>query len=52
MQQKRELGQSGVAITPLLLGGNVFGWTAAKKPRTRCSTFVALGGDAIDTADV
>lgn len=53
MQQKRELGQSGVAITPLLLGGNVFGWTADEKAsHAVLDAFVALGGDAIDTADV
>ena len=25
---KRELGRSGIRIAPLVLGGNVFGWTA------------------------
>jgi len=53
MQQKRELGQSGVAITPLMLGGNVFGWTADEAAsRAVLDAFVDLGGDAIDTADV
>ncbi len=28
MQQKREIGRSGIKIAPLVLGGNVFGWNA------------------------
>ena len=28
--QKRKLGNSGLEIAPLVLGGNVFGWTADK----------------------
>ena len=28
---KRPLGQSGLSITPLMLGGNVFGWTVDLK---------------------
>ncbi len=53
MQQKRELGRSGVAITPLMLGGNVFGWTADEATSFAVlDAFVDRGGDAIDTADV
>lgn len=26
--KQRELGKSGIAIAPLVFGGNVFGWTA------------------------
>ena len=26
--EKRPLGQSGISVAPLALGGNVFGWTA------------------------
>lgn len=53
MQQKRELGRSGVKITPLMLGGNVFGFTADEKTSFAVlDTFVDMGGDAIDTADV
>jgi aryl-alcohol dehydrogenase-like predicted oxidoreductase len=43
MQQKRELGRSGIKITPLMLGGNVFGfaaeeeaWSSAKSWWARC----------------
>ena len=53
MQQKRELGRSGVAITPLMLGGNVFGWTADEATSFAVlDAFVDQGGDAVDTADV
>lgn len=53
MQQKREIGRSGIKITPLVLGGNVFGWTADERASFAIlDAFVAQGGDAIDTADV
>ena len=26
--ERRPLGQSGIEVAPLALGGNVFGWTA------------------------
>ncbi|MEZ5959183.1 MAG: aldo/keto reductase [Hyphomonadaceae bacterium] len=53
MQQKREIGRSGIKITPLVLGGNVFGWTADEKASFAIlDAFVAQSGNAIDTADV
>jgi aryl-alcohol dehydrogenase-like predicted oxidoreductase len=53
MQQKREIGRSGIFITPLMLGGNVFGWTADEKTSFAIlDAFVDQGGDSIDTADV
>ncbi len=53
MQQKRELGRSGILITPLMLGGNVFGFTANEKASFEVlEAFVAQGGNAVDTADV
>ena len=53
MQQKREIGRSGIKITPLMLGGNVFGWTADEKASFAIlDAFVDQGGDSIDTADV
>ena len=53
MQQKREIGRSGIKIAPLVLGGNVFGWTADEKASFAIlDAFVDRGGDAIDTADV
>ncbi|GAB3587266.1 aldo/keto reductase [Hymenobacter daeguensis] len=51
--QLRELGHSGLQIAPLVLGGNVFGWTADEKTSFAVlDAFVAGGGNAIDTADV
>jgi len=53
MSAQRELGTSGLSITPLVLGGNVFGWTADKAASFRLlDRFVERGGVMIDTADV
>src|SRR5688572_21496655 len=50
--QQRKLGQSPLAVTPLALGGNVFGWTADEPTSFAVlDAFVAHGGNAIDTAD-
>jgi len=50
--QQRKLGQSPLAVTPLALGGNVFGWTADEQTSFAVlDAFVAHGGNAIDTAD-
>ncbi|RFP65220.1 aldo/keto reductase [Hymenobacter lapidiphilus] len=51
--QQRELGRSGLRTAPLVLGGNVFGWTADEATSFRVlDAFVAGGGNAIDTANV
>jgi aryl-alcohol dehydrogenase-like predicted oxidoreductase len=51
--QKRKLGRSGIEIAPLVLGGNVFGWTANEAASfTILDAFVATGCNTIDTADV
>jgi aryl-alcohol dehydrogenase-like predicted oxidoreductase len=48
----RPLGRSGISIPPLVLGGNVFGWTADEKASFAVlDAFVAGGGTCIDTAD-
>jgi aryl-alcohol dehydrogenase-like predicted oxidoreductase len=53
MQQKRKLGQSNIAIAPLMLGSNVFGWNVDENTSFAVlDAFVDGGGDAIDTADV
>ncbi len=53
MAAPRELGHSGLRLAPLVLGGNVFGWTADEKTSFAVlDAFVAGGGNAIDTADV
>lgn len=50
---KRKLGTSGLEIAPLVLGGNVFGWTADKVTSFAVlDAFVGQGFNAVDTADV
>lgn len=50
---KRRLGSSDLQIAPLVLGGNVFGWTADRTASFAVlDAFVAGGGTMIDTADV
>jgi aryl-alcohol dehydrogenase-like predicted oxidoreductase len=47
------LGNSGIKVAPLALGGNVFGWTAdEKRSFAVLDAFVAAGFNLIDTADV
>jgi aryl-alcohol dehydrogenase-like predicted oxidoreductase len=51
--QHRALGRSGLVIAPLVLGGNVFGWTADERASFAVlDAFVDAGFNAIDTADV
>jgi aryl-alcohol dehydrogenase-like predicted oxidoreductase len=51
--QKRSLGRSGIAVPPVVFGGNVFGWTADKAMSFRLlDEAVASGLNAVDTADV
>lgn len=53
MPPLRRLGASDLKITPLVLGGNVFGWTADRAASFAVlDAFVAGGGTMIDTADV
>jgi len=50
---RRKLGSAGIEIAPLVLGGNVFGWTADEAGSFRLlDAFVARGFDCIDTADM
>jgi aryl-alcohol dehydrogenase-like predicted oxidoreductase len=50
---KRSVGHTSIAVTPLMLGGNVFGWTADEATSFAIlDAFVAQGGNSIDTADV
>lgn len=50
--ENRQLGNSGVAIAPLVFGGNVFGWTADRaRSFELLDRFVARGFNAVDTAD-
>ena len=51
--QKRVLGGSGISIAPLVLGGNVFGWTADEtRSFELLDRLLERGFNAIDTADV
>ncbi len=53
MASKRKLGNSGLEIAPLALGGNVFGWTIDEPTSFQIlDAFVGAGFDFIDTADV
>jgi aryl-alcohol dehydrogenase-like predicted oxidoreductase len=50
--QLRRLGRTDLSIAPLVLGGNVFGWTVDKKASFAVlDRFAAAGLNAIDTAD-
>ena len=50
--QTRKLGRSDLTIAPLVLGGNVFGWTADEATSFAIlDAFVDAGFNAIDTAD-
>jgi aryl-alcohol dehydrogenase-like predicted oxidoreductase len=51
--EKRQLGQSSIAIPPLVFGGNVFGWSADEATSFKLLDALADAGlNAIDTADV
>ena len=51
--EKRPLGQSGISVAPLALGGNVFGWTADEPTSFEIlDAFVDAGGNMVDSADV
>jgi aryl-alcohol dehydrogenase-like predicted oxidoreductase len=53
MTELRKIGRSDLETPPLILGGNVFGWTADKETGFAVlDAFVAGGGRMIDTADV
>jgi aryl-alcohol dehydrogenase-like predicted oxidoreductase len=51
--QTRTLGKSDLKVVPLMLGGNVFGWTIdAEQSFAILDAFVDRGFNFIDTADV
>jgi aryl-alcohol dehydrogenase-like predicted oxidoreductase len=51
--EKRKLGKSGIVVSPLAFGGNVFGWTADEATSfSLLDHFVNSGFNFIDTADV
>ena len=53
MMQRRPLGRSGLQTAPIVLGGNVFGWTADEAASFAVlDAFVDSGFNTIDTADM
>ncbi|VTU32415.1 General stress protein 69 [Variovorax sp. PBL-H6] len=51
--QLRPLGRSGLDVSPLAFGGNVFGWTADEKVSFRLlDAWLDAGFNFVDTADV
>ncbi|MFD4632317.1 aldo/keto reductase [Streptomyces sp. NPDC058284] len=53
MTSLRTLGASELEVSPLALGGNVFGWTADRAASFAVlDAYTAAGGNFIDTADV
>lgn len=51
--QLRTLGRSGIKVSSICLGGNVFGWTIDEATSFAVlDAFVAGGGNFIDSADV
>lgn len=52
MTARHTIGNSDLAVFPLSLGGNVFGWTADRDTSFAVlDAYTAAGGDFIDTAD-
>ena len=50
---RRELGRSGLQVSPLCLGGNVFGWTVDEATSfSLLDAWVDAGMNFVDTADV
>jgi aryl-alcohol dehydrogenase-like predicted oxidoreductase len=51
--EKRALGRSGLQVSPLCLGGNVFGWTADEATSFKLlDAWVDAGMNFVDTADL
>ena len=51
--EKRELGKTGISVSPLMFGGNVFGWTVDEAQSFKLlDAFTDAGLNFIDTADV
>jgi aryl-alcohol dehydrogenase-like predicted oxidoreductase len=52
VQPTVQLGSTGIAVSPLCLGGNVFGWTADEEESMAVlDAYAAAGGNFVDTAD-
>ncbi|WP_217914858.1 aldo/keto reductase [Miltoncostaea marina] len=52
MPERRPFGRSGLEISPITLGGNVFGWSADEDASFAVlDAYVEAGGNAVDTAN-
>lgn len=50
---KRKLGNSGLQVSPLAFGGNIFGWTVDEAMSFKLlDAFIESGFNLVDTADV
>ena len=53
MEERRPFGSTGLEVSPLCLGGNVFGWSADRDASFAVlDAYVEAGGNFIDTAEV
>ncbi len=53
MSQLRPLGRSGLQVSPLAFGGNVFGWTVDEAASFKLlDAWLDAGFNFVDTADV
>lgn len=53
MPELRPFGGSGLRLSPLCLGGNVFGWSADEEASFAVlDAYVAAGGNVIDSANI
>lgn len=53
MPERRPFGRSGLEMSPLTLGGNVFGWSADEEVSFAVlDAYVAGGGNVIDSANI
>jgi aryl-alcohol dehydrogenase-like predicted oxidoreductase len=53
MMNKRKLGKTELEISPLVFGGNIFGWTVDQATSFKLlDAFVAAGFNSVDTADM
>ena len=52
MPERRPFGRSGLDLSPITLGGNVFGWSADEEASFAVlDAYVEAGGNAVDTAN-
>lgn len=53
MSDRRPLGRSGLTLSTLCLGGNVFGWSAGEEASFAVlDAYVEAGGNVIDSANI